>query len=248
MDQDHTDEDLGLLESKVDASGGGSEAGGSNPNSTEEDQTDESNAPADPLLRSLTRPIPKKKITVKVGLVGDTQIGKTTLMVKYVEGTFNEDYIQTLGVNFMQKTISLKNTDIMFTIWDLGGNREYMHMLPLVCNEALALLFVFDLTRRSTLASIKSWYKQARTLNKTAPPFLVGTKFDQFDTMSEEDQREITDQARKFAKAMHAPLIFCSASESINVHKLFKIVLSKVFNLQCNVERMSNYGEPIIEY
>lgn len=53
--------------------------------------------------------------------VGDSQIGKTSLMVKYVEGTFDEDFIQTLGVNFMEKTISLRNNEITFSIWDLGG-------------------------------------------------------------------------------------------------------------------------------
>lgn len=190
----------------------------------------------------------KKKVTVKVGMVGDSQIGKTSLMVKYVEGSFNEDYVQTLGVNFMQKTIQLKNTDITFTIWDLGGQKEYLHMLPLVCNDAVALLFMFDLSRKSTLTSIKNWYKQARILNKTAPPFLVGTKFDYFASMKEEEKVEITNQARRFAKAMKAPLIFCSASHSINIHKIFKIVLSKAFDIKCNVEKIETIGDPIIEY
>ena len=60
-------------------------------------------------------------VVVKVGMVGDSQIGKTSLMVKYVEGSFDEDYIQTLGVNFMEKTIAIRNTEITFSIWDLGG-------------------------------------------------------------------------------------------------------------------------------
>ncbi len=62
-------------------------------------------------------------------MVGDSQIGKTSLMVRYVEGSFNEDYIQTLGVNFMEKTISIRNTEITFSIWDLGGQREFVNML-----------------------------------------------------------------------------------------------------------------------
>jgi len=174
----------------------------------------------------------KKKVTVKVGMVGDSQIGKTSLMVKYVEGNFNEDYIQTLGVNFMQKTISLKNADITFSIWDLGGQQEYLHMLPLVCNDAVALLFMFDLSRKSTLTSIKNWYKQARLLNKTATPFLIGTKYDYFANMKKEEAKEITTQARRFAKAMKAPLIFCSASHSININKIFKNCLIKSISIK----------------
>jgi len=187
-------------------------------------------------------------VVVKVGMVGDSQIGKTSLMVKYVEGNFNEDYIQTLGVNFMEKTIALRNTDITFSIWDLGGQQEYLHMLPLVCNDAVALLFMFDLSRKSTLTSIKNWYKQARLLNKTATPFLIGTKYDYFANMKQEEKAEITKQALRFSKAMKAPLIFCSSSHSINIHKIFKIILSKVFELKCNVKKITAVGDPIIEY
>lgn len=133
-------------------------------------------------------------VVIKVGMVGDAQIGKTSLMVKYVEGSWDEDYIQTLGVNFMEKTISIRNTEITFSIWDLGGQREFVNMLPLVCNDAVAILFMFDLTRKSTLNSIKEWYRQGRGFNKTAIPFLVGTKYDHFINFPKEEQEEISTQ------------------------------------------------------
>jgi GTP-binding protein of the ras superfamily involved in termination of M-phase len=133
-------------------------------------------------------------VVIKVGMVGDAQIGKTSLMVKYVEGSWDEDYIQTLGVNFMEKTISIRNTEITFSIWDLGGQREFVNMLPLVCNDAVAILFMFDLTRKSTLNSIKEWYRQGRGFNKTAIPILVGTKYDHFVNFPREEQEEISNQ------------------------------------------------------
>jgi Gtp-binding protein of the ras superfamily involved in termination of M-phase len=71
-----------------------------------------------------------------------------------------------IGVNFMEKTISVRRTTITFSIWDLGGQREFVNMLPLVCNDAVAILFMFDLTRKSTLNSVKEWYRQARGFNK----------------------------------------------------------------------------------
>ena len=55
-------------------------------------------------------------------------------------------------------------------------------------------------------------------------------------------------QARKFARAMKAPLIFCSSSESVNVQKIFKIVLSKAFDLKCTIPTQSELGTPILEY
>ncbi|KAI0795147.1 P-loop containing nucleoside triphosphate hydrolase protein [Abortiporus biennis] len=223
----------------------------------------------------------KNSVVIKVGMVGDSQIGKTSLMVKYVEGSFDEDYIQTLGVNFMEKTISVRRTTITFSIWDLGGQREFVNMLPLVCNDAVAILFMFDLSRKSTLNSVKEWYRQARGFNKyrreyecfgvfslpqhpfsffvtrcsyilfspqTAIPFLIGTKFDTFATFPRDEQEEITKQAKRFAKAMHASLIFCSTSASINVQKIFKIVLAKAFDLKCVIPEIEGVGEPILIY
>ncbi|KAL5612915.1 hypothetical protein BROUX41_004008 [Berkeleyomyces rouxiae] len=187
-------------------------------------------------------------VVIKVGMVGDAQIGKTSLMVKYVEGSWDEDYIQTLGVNFMEKTISIRNTEITFSIWDLGGQREFVNMLPLVCNDAVAILFMFDLTRKSTLNSIKEWYRQGRGFNKTAIPILVGTKYDHFVNFPREEQEEISNQARRFAKAMRAALIFSSTSHSINVQKIFKIVLSKAFDLKCTIPEIENVGEPLLLY
>ena len=212
-------------------------------------------------------------------MVGDSQIGKTSLMVRYVEGSFNEDYIQTLGVNFMEKTISIRNTEITFSIWDLGGQREFVNMLPLVwyvphspsfptssplptplpfslltnlfpfcSNDAVAILFMFDLTRKSTLNSIKEWYRQARGFNKTAIPFLVGTKYDHYATLPREEQDEITKQATRFSKAMKAPLIFCSTSHAINVQKIFKVLLAKAFDLKCTIPEIKGGGEPLLIY
>ena len=139
-------------------------------------------------------------------------------------------------------------------------------MLPLVCNDAVAILFMFDLTRKSTLNSIKEWYRQGRGFNKTAIPFLIGTKYDHFVNFPREDQEEISNQvsvtptaekrilnidhiqARRFAKAMRASLIFSSTSHSINVQKIFKIVLSKAFDLKCTIAEIENVGEPLLLY
>ena len=80
----------------------------------------------------------------------------------------------------MEKKVSLRNTQITFSIWDLGGQKEFISMIPLVCNESAVMLFLFDLARPATLASVKEWYRQVRAHNKTAIPFLVGTHFDVF--------------------------------------------------------------------
>ena len=84
----------------------------------------------------------------------------------YVRESLVKSVLSPLGVNFMEKTISVRRTTITFSIWDLGGQREFVNMLPLVCNDAVAILFMFDLSRKSTLNSVKEWYRQARGFNK----------------------------------------------------------------------------------
>jgi len=107
----------------------------------------------------------------------------------------------------MEKTVSIRNTEITFSIWDLGGQREFVNMLPLVCNDAVAILFMFDLTRKSTLNSIKEWYRQGRGFNKTAIPFLVGTKYDHFINFPKEEQEEISNQVSSCMKCAEKPSI-----------------------------------------
>lgn len=207
------------------------------------------NATPSPTAGRVARPKGPANLQLKVGMLGDSYVGKTSLMVKYVENKFEEDYIQTLGINFMEKIISLRERTVTFTIFDLGGGEnEFNQMIPLVCADSAAILFMFDLTRRATLQSIREWYRQAREFNQMFIPFLVGTKFDVFASLSVDKQRETITHARTFAKAMKAPLVFTSASHSINVQKLFKVVLSKRFNLKCNVPRLSNIGEPLLEF
>ena len=187
------------------------------------------------------------RVVVKVALVGDGGVGKTSLMVKYVDNKFDEDTTPSIGVNFMEKCISLlRNTDIRVSIWDLGGQREFSYMLPIVCNDAAAVFLCFDLSRKSTLLSIKEWYRQARGLNRTAHVFLVGTKYDIFVTYPVEEQIETDKLARKYAKAMNASLVFTSASHSINIQKTFKIVLAKVFELKTTIGQLSQVGEPLL--
>jgi GTP-binding protein of the ras superfamily involved in termination of M-phase len=84
----------------------------------------------------------------------------------------------------MEKTISVRRTTITFSIWDLGGQREFVNMLPLVCNDAVAILFMFDLSRKSTLNSVKEWYRQARGFNKVRFPsrLILATGLLNFDT------------------------------------------------------------------
>lgn len=244
----------------------------------------------------------------QVGMVGDSQTGKTGLMARYVDRDFDPHYTETGGdsaitlaflhqdtvpdcacgmsaVCFHEKKEKVAGCDIKLSIWDVGGQTREVEQ---VCENASCVLFVFDLSRPHTLNSvrrpeprlllprtflsrpstprahptlceqIKDWHRKARAVNKHAFPILVGTKFDIFAQTNPQkaheiaqEQLDVTNRARAFAKVMRAPLVFCSAALSINITKIFQIVVSQVFQLELTdswaIDGISGNGEPILE-
>merc|ERR1712003_213284 len=97
----------------------------------------------------------KNKVVVKVGMLGDSQIGKTTLMVKYIEDKYDEDYIETLGLNVMEKSFELKNCVANLQIYDLGGQRQFAELMPTALEGTKAVIFAFNLIQQKSLSSVK---------------------------------------------------------------------------------------------
>lgn len=167
-------------------------------------------------------------------------------MMKYVNNTYDPTYKKTLGVNFMEKSIELGTTDIRVSIYDVGGSPEFRNMSALATKDALGIVYVFDLTSEDTLRDIKEWFKLANSSNTSAIPILVGTKYDKLLEMDKEYQEFIHRLALKFAKALKASVVFTSASDSINVQKVVKILISKAFDLQIGIQEIKNVGEPLL--
>ena len=187
-------------------------------------------------------------ITVKIALIGSSMVGKTTLMVKYCKGTFSEDYIATLGVQFLERQITVKNNTVNIVIWDIGGQKSFMDMLPVCCDGAHVMIFMFDLSNPPTLTALRDWYKSAVECNNSARVFLVGNKFDSYFELTHDEQVAITNKAKKFASVIGAPLVYCSNTHSINVKKLFQLIIAQVFGLEPKIERCEDPGQPVIIY
>ncbi|KAF0536241.1 septum-promoting GTP-binding protein 1 [Gigaspora margarita] len=180
---------------------------------------------------------------IKVGMIGDSETGKTSLMRKFTESEFDLYYCQTNGLHFNKKTISLQNTKIRFNIWD--GHSDF---ISYVCNDSVAILFMFDLSRKSILISIKSWYKQTKRLNKHMLYFLIGTKYDIFTEFENRTQQDIIKMTCNYTNIMNASLIFCSSKQFINVNSIFKVILSQQFKIICKLPEVKEVGCPILEY
>ncbi|CAN6869661.1 hypothetical protein F2Q70_00005025 [Brassica cretica] len=187
-------------------------------------------------------------VSLKISLLGDCQTGKTTFVIKYV-GDENQGFLEMAGLNLMDKTFYVQGVTISFSIWDVGGDeKRSKDHIPIACKDSVAILFMFDLTSRSTLNSVFGWYSQARKWNTTAIPILIGTKFDDFVRLPPNLQWTIVTQARAYAKVMKASLFFSSATHNINVNKIFKFILAKLLDLPWKIDRNLTLGEPIIDY
>ncbi|THU46990.1 hypothetical protein C4D60_Mb09t10780 [Musa balbisiana] len=132
-------------------------------------------------------------LSLKISLLGDCHIGKTSFMTKYVGDMEEQRGVETAGLNLMDKIFDLKGARIAFRIWEVEGDDHVDHV-PVACKDAVAVLIMFDLTNRCTLNNAICWYQQARRWNKTAIPVLIGTKFDDFVQLPLEMQWAIVNQ------------------------------------------------------
>lgn len=192
-------------------------------------------------------------VALKISLLGDQHIGKTSFLAKYVGKEKNQEEFQDTGINHMDKTLCVTGARISYTLWEVGGDAFYPDgelrtSIPAACKDSVAILFMFDLTSRCTLNSVINWHQQARYHNQMAIPVMVGSKFDEFVKLPLDLQWTIANQARSYAKAINATLFFSSASYNINVNKVFKFVTAKLFDLPWVLERNLTIGEPIIDF
>ncbi|RDX84045.1 spg1, partial [Mucuna pruriens] len=186
-------------------------------------------------------------VNLKVSLLAWGYVNSHS-QIKYVGNEQEKRSLQMEGLNLMDKTLSVQGARISFRIWDVAGDKRSLDQIPMACKDAVAILIMFDLTSRCTLNSVVGWYSEARKWNQSAIPILIGTKFDDFVRLPPDVQWTIVTQARAYARAMKATLFFSSATHNINVNKIFKFVMAKLFNLPWTVERNLTVGEPIIDF
>mmetsp|Transcript_48275 Transcript_48275/g.121540 ORF Transcript_48275/g.121540 Transcript_48275/m.121540 type:complete len:315 (-) Transcript_48275:64-1008(-) len=124
------------------------------------DEAPSPEAAADPGHTSFPPPLPSHhlELVYKVIVVGDLGTGKTSLVSRYVKGTFIRGYRATIGVDFILKEIQWnENTTVKLQLWDIGGQERFTNMTKNYYREATCALVVFDVTREKTFEGLKRW-------------------------------------------------------------------------------------------
>ncbi len=163
--------------------------------------------------------LPKGQFTSKLILTGDFQVGKTSLIKRFVENLFSESYISTIGVEISKKPVVMdEDTKINFVLWDIGGQiasmTPYRHRFY---EGASAAFIVIDRTRPDNLESVKRWYKEILdSVSRNIPVVIVGNKSDL------QDEIVITEEEIKIvAKELGFYYILTSALTGENVNEAF---------------------------
>jgi small GTP-binding protein len=169
-----------------------------------------------------------REFVYKIVILGDAAVGKTSLINRFVENSFSEDYRATLGANIVRKDVNLNNTKVRLIMWDLAGQEKYQVVRSMYFQGCQGALLVYDLTRYSTFDSINSkWLRDFKKFVKKEGAYvLIGNKSDLTDqrTVTKERGKEIANKI----KASH--FIETSAKMGENIEEAFSLLVNQILN------------------
>ncbi|MHA1836168.1 MAG: Rab family GTPase [Candidatus Odinarchaeia archaeon] len=115
----------------------------------------------------------------KVLLLGDSAVGKTTLVNRFIQGKFSSDYKMTIGVDIMSKNINLNGNEVVLSIWDIAGQDRFRSFRSVFYRGASGALLIFDLTRTSSFENLTNWIDELHSYTKVGiPKIIIGNKLD----------------------------------------------------------------------
>jgi len=164
-----------------------------------------------------------KIFTSKVVVVGDQEVGKTSLLLKYSKNTFQENYKPTLGADFIIKEEKLEGDDeFHLYLWDLAGHPSFSILRAYYMHGANGALVCFALNSNSSFDSIDNWLKDVyRVRPQKIPVILVGTK-------SDTDQEVDQDKIDNFCAENELAFMKTSSKESYNVREVFLKIIEMI--------------------
>ena len=179
---------------------------------------------------------------IKFLVLGDTTIGKSCLIERYISNTFKENYIATIGMDIRSKRLDINKIDVTLTINDTAGQERFRSLTKMVYKNTDGILVGFDLTKPKTLEQVEFWIKQIES-NKTkdSPLSLVlfGNKCDKTDEIEVKEE-----DIEKIKEKYNLRYFKTSAKDGTNVQNIFeylaKIVLkSRGFLENVNIDEIS---------
>jgi len=163
----------------------------------------------------------EKEKSLKLVLIGNMGVGKTSILTKYCDNKFNENIITTSGIEFKTKTIIKNGYKVKMQIWDTSGQERFRSITPNYFRSSDGLLFVFDVTNRKSFEAIEDFLKMSEGCNsKNLIKVIIGNKIDQ------KEKREVgKDEIGNFANKHNFVKFFeTSAKNGDEINDIFELI------------------------
>ena len=166
----------------------------------------------------------KEGNSLKVTLLGSTGVGKTCIIQRYTENTFDENAVSTSGASYSQKFIEVDKKGVVLDLWDTAGQEKYRSLGRHFYKDAYIVCLVYDITNLQSFQDLQEiWYKDLKTYGeKYTVLAVVGSKSDCFI-----DEKVSEETARNYAKEINAIFMLTSAKQGTNIDLLFETLVRK---------------------
>ena len=161
----------------------------------------------------------------KLVFLGDTSVGKTAIITRFMYDTFDTTYQATIGIDFLSKTVYLEDRTIRLQLWDTAGQERFRALIPSYIRDSSVAVLVYDTTNRQSFQNIDTWIDDIKT-HHSDPNLLmvlVGNKTD----LSEKKQVSMEEGERKAAE-LNMIFMETSAKTGHNIKQLFRSIASKL--------------------
>lgn len=159
----------------------------------------------------------------KLLIIGDSGVGKSSLLIRFSDNTFSGSYITTIGVDFKIRTVVIGGERVKLQIWDTAGQERFRTITNTYYRGTHGVIVVYDVTNGESFANVKRWLQEIDSNCEVVNKVLVGNKND-------DPQRKVvlTEDAQRFAEQMGIQLFETSAKDNINVEEMFLAITQKV--------------------
>ncbi|KAK8147190.1 hypothetical protein MY1884_008336 [Beauveria asiatica] len=183
---------------------------------------------------------PKPSSSVKLVLLGEAAVGKSSLVLRFVNNDFQENKEPTIGAAFLTQKCNLPTRTIKFEIWDTAGQERFASLAPMYYRNAQAALVVYDITKPTSLIKAKHWVAELQ--RQASPGIVIALVGNKLDLASESasgdngddgddsgDARKVpTDEAKAYAEEESLLFFETSAKTGVNVSEVFTAIANAI--------------------
>ena len=177
-----------------------------------------------------------QELKFKILIIGDSAVGKTSMLLKYLDNFFPQEHIATIGVEFRTKTLIKGKFKINLNIWDTAGQERFKSLTKSFFSGATGVVFVYDITRRDSYDGVKSWIKDFEDYGKY-DRVLCGNKLDL------EKKREVNfDELKEYGLKKKIEILETSAKDGTNLNEAFDKLVEVIMKNRSETQLLRDFG------